>query len=51
VNWWKRLLRKDELERQLDSELRFHFDRQMDDLIRNGRHAGERAFSSAVWTK
>jgi putative ABC transport system permease protein len=41
VNWWKRLLRKDELERQLDSELRFHFDRQMDDLIRNGMSAAE----------
>ena len=36
MNWWRRLLRKEELERQLDSELRFHFEYQVAEFVRNG---------------
>ncbi len=36
MNWWHRLLRKSELERKLDAELRFHFERQIADNIRDG---------------
>jgi hypothetical protein len=36
VNWWRRLLRKAELERELDKELRFHFESRVDDLMRDG---------------
>ena len=28
MNWWQRLRKRDELEDQLDAELRYHFDRQ-----------------------
>jgi putative ABC transport system permease protein len=37
VNWWQRLLRRREQERQLDAELRFHLDRRVEDLVRAGR--------------
>jgi putative ABC transport system permease protein len=36
VNWWRRLRNRDRLERELDAELRYHFDRQVDDNIRMG---------------
>ena len=34
--WWRRLLRRDAVERELDAELRYHFDRRVDDLIADG---------------
>jgi hypothetical protein len=36
VNWWQRLRNRDRLERELDAELRYHFDRQVDDNVRMG---------------
>ena len=36
MNWWQRLLNRNRLERELDAELRYHFDRQVDDNIRMG---------------
>jgi putative ABC transport system permease protein len=36
VNWWQRLRSRDRLERELDAELRYHFDREVDDNIRLG---------------
>jgi putative ABC transport system permease protein len=36
VNWWQRLRYRDRLERELDAELRYHFDREVDDNIRMG---------------
>ena len=36
MNWWQRLRNRDRLERELDAELRYHFDRQVDDNIRMG---------------
>ena len=36
MNWWQRLRGKDRLERELDAELRFHFERQVRDNIGKG---------------
>jgi hypothetical protein len=36
VNWWQRLRNRDRLERELDAELRYHFDREVADNIRMG---------------
>jgi len=36
VNWWRRLRNSERLERELDAELRYHFDRQVDDNVRMG---------------
>jgi len=36
MTWWQRLRSRDRLERELDAELRYHFDRQVDDNIRAG---------------
>ena len=36
MNWWQRLRNRDRLERELDAELRYHFDRQVDDNVRMG---------------
>ena len=36
MSWWLRLLRRRELERKLDAELRFHFERQVADNVRGG---------------
>lgn len=36
MTWWKRLLRRNELEADLDKELRFHADQHADDLIAKG---------------
>jgi putative ABC transport system permease protein len=36
VNWWQRLRNRDRLERELDAELRYHFERQVDDNVRSG---------------
>lgn len=41
MNWWLRLIRRRELERKLDAELRFHFERQVADNIRDGMSEAE----------
>ena len=34
--WWRRLLKRGEMERRLDAELRFHFDGLVADNLRAG---------------
>jgi predicted permease len=41
VNWWQRLVKGNRLERELDAELRYHFDRQVADYVRSGMPAEE----------
>jgi len=41
MNWWRRLLRRDEMERHLDAELRFHFDGLVADNLRAGMSEAE----------
>jgi putative ABC transport system permease protein len=36
MNWWQRLRNRDRLERELDAELRYHFDRDVADNVRMG---------------
>jgi hypothetical protein len=36
VNRWQRLRNHDRLERELDAELRYHFDREVADNVRMG---------------
>jgi predicted permease len=36
VNWWQRLRKRDRLDAELDAELRFHFERLVEDSIRAG---------------
>jgi len=36
VNWWQRLRHRDRVERELDAELRDHFERQVEDNLRMG---------------
>jgi putative ABC transport system permease protein len=36
MRWWARLLRRDTAERELDAELRYDFDRRVEDFIREG---------------
>ena len=36
MNWWQRLRNRDRLERELDAELRYHFDREVADNLRMG---------------
>ena len=36
MNWWQRLRNSDRLERELDAELRYHFDREVADNLRMG---------------
>jgi putative ABC transport system permease protein len=36
VNWWHRLLRRNQMEEQLDKELRFHLDQHAADLVTRG---------------
>ena len=36
MNWWQRLRNRGRLERELDAELRYHFDREVDDYVRMG---------------
>ena len=42
MTWWKRLLRRKQMEERLDKELRFHFDQLTADLIAQG-HAPDEA--------
>jgi predicted permease len=41
MNWLQRLFRTHRMERQLDSELRFHFESQVADKIRDGQSEAE----------
>jgi predicted permease len=41
TGWWRRLLRRDAVERELDAELRYDFDRRVDDFIASGMPAEE----------
>src|ERR1700693_4566932 len=36
MSWWRRLLKRGEMERHLDAELRFHFDGLVADKLRAG---------------
>lgn len=42
MTWWQRLRRRNQLEEQLDKELRFHLDRHVADLTARG-HSPEEA--------
>src|SRR5262245_34388319 len=39
MGWWARLLRRDQAERELDAELRYDFDRRVEDFIAAGMNA------------
>ena len=41
MRWWQRLLRRSQMEEQLDKELRFHLDERAADLIAQGYDAAE----------
>src|SRR5579863_3481282 len=41
MTWWQRLWRRNELEQQLEKELRFHLDQQTADLIARGHNLAE----------
>jgi putative ABC transport system permease protein len=41
VTWWQRVRNQDRLERELDAELRYHFDREVADNVRMGMSDGE----------
>jgi len=41
VTWWNRLLRRNEMDQQLEKELRFHIDQHAADLIAQGHHPDE----------
>src|SRR5262249_9877687 len=39
MRWWARLLRRNRVERELDAELRYDFDRRVDDFVAAGMTA------------
>jgi predicted permease len=41
MTWWQRLWRRNQLEEQLEKELRFHLDQYADDLIAHGHDPAE----------
>ena len=41
MTWWRRLMSRDRLEDQLDSELRDHFERLVEDHRRRGHFEAE----------
>jgi putative ABC transport system permease protein len=41
MNWWQRLGNRARLERELDAELRYHFDREVEDYVRMGMPEAE----------
>ncbi|HEY6390786.1 MAG TPA: ABC transporter permease, partial [Bryobacteraceae bacterium] len=41
MTWWHRLLRRSQMEEQLEKELRFHLDQHTTDLIAQGHDPGE----------
>jgi hypothetical protein len=41
THWWKRLLRRNRMEEQLEKEVRFHLDQHTADLLAQGRDPGE----------
>jgi putative ABC transport system permease protein len=36
MRWWARLVRRSRVERELDAELRYHYDRRVDELVDEG---------------
>ncbi len=48
VTWWQRLVRRQDLERQLDAELRFHFDSAVADNLRGGMSEPEARRSARI---
>jgi putative ABC transport system permease protein len=43
MSWIQRLLRRNQLERELDAEVRYHIERQIQDLVDQGMDAAEAA--------
>ena len=41
MNWFQRLAKSDQMEKQLDAELRFHFETQVADKIQAGQTEAE----------
>ncbi len=41
MTWWQRFWRRNEMEEQLDKELRFHIDQYASDLVERGQDPGE----------
>ena len=41
THWWKRLLRRNRMEEDLEKEMRFHLDQHTADLIAQGHHPEE----------
>jgi hypothetical protein len=41
THWWGRLFRRNQMEEQLDKEVRFHLGQHTADLVAGGRDAGE----------
>ena len=41
MNWWQRLYRGEQMEQELDKELRFHFEQQVADKVRAGMNESE----------
>lgn len=41
MTWWNRLLRRRQMDEDLDKELRFHLDQYTDDLVANGHRRDE----------
>jgi hypothetical protein len=39
--WWQRLSRRNQMEEQLEKEMRFHLDQHTADLIAQGHHPEE----------
>ena len=48
MNWWRRLLKRGEMERHLDAELRFHFDGLVADNLRAGMSEPEACRSARL---
>jgi len=41
MTWWRRLLKRDQMEERLEAELRFHLERQVADKVRGGMTEAE----------
>src|SRR5271168_724924 len=41
MNWWNRLLRRNQMEQELQKELHYHFERQISDNMGAGMSAAE----------
>lgn len=49
MNWWQRLVRREQLEDRLDDELRYHFDRHARLAWRSADGAGEGSLPQRAW--